>query len=122
MHSLEPVPEEKGSQLSNPHLLRVETVKVTHYLLCSDHPKGGGKAKFFESVGFSKENVTEFVAALRSHVAKNQIAEVVPHPYGVKTVIDCFMPTPSGREYCIRSVWNDHLDGAPPKLITAHPL
>ncbi|MBR1199327.1 hypothetical protein JQ574_25345 [Bradyrhizobium sp. AUGA SZCCT0158] len=121
MTTLEPLRED-GSWLIDAHLLRVETIKVTDYLLCSDHPRGGGKAKFFESVGFSKENVQEFAAALRTHAAKNQIAEVVPHSYGVKTVIDCFMPTPSGKDYCIRSVWNDHGDGAPPKLITAHPL
>jgi hypothetical protein len=122
MNSLEPVPGEEGSLLSNPHLLRVEATKVTGYLLSSDHPKGAPKAKFFKGVGFSDENVEEFVAALRTHAAQNKSADVVPHPYGVKTVIDCFMPTPSGKPYCIRSVWNDHQDGAPPKLITAHPL
>jgi hypothetical protein len=122
MNSLEPVPEEEGSLLSNPHLLRVEVTKVTDYLLSSNHPKGAAKAKFFKGVGFSEEKVEEFVAALRTHAAQNKIADVVPHTYGVKTVIDCFMPTPSGKAYCIRSVWNDHQDGAPPKLITAHPL
>jgi hypothetical protein len=122
MNSLEPVPGEAGSQLSNPHLLRVEATKVTEYLLSSDHPKGAAKAKFFKGVGFSDKNVEEFVGALRTHAAQNKIADVIPHAYGMKTVIDCLMPTPSGKPYCIRSVWNDHQDGEPPKLITAHPL
>ncbi|MCP3400502.1 DUF6883 domain-containing protein [Bradyrhizobium sp. CCGB20] len=121
MNNPEPLREE-GSRLVDPHLLRVEATKVTDYLLSSEHPEGAGKAKFFESVGFSKEKIEEFATALRTHAANNKIAEVVPHPYGVKTVIDCFMPTPSGKDYCIRSVWNDHKDGEPPRLITAHPL
>ena len=121
MSSPEPADEE-GSRLANPHLLRVETTKVTDYLLSSDHLLGAAKAKFFKGVGFSDQNVEEFITALRTHAAQNKIADVVPHPHGVKTVIDCFMPTPSGKDYCIRSVWNDHQDGAPPRLITAHPL
>ena len=95
---------------------------MADYLLNSNHPQGAAKAKFFKSVGFSDGNMEVFIAALRTHATQNKIADVVIHPYGVKTVIDCFMPTPSGKAYCIRSVWNDHKDGAPPKLITAHPL
>jgi hypothetical protein len=121
MTSLEPLREE-GARLINPYLLRVEAAKVTDYLLSSDHPEGAAKAKFFEGVGFCKAKVDEFVAALRTHAANNNIAEVIPHAYGVKMVIDCYMPTPSGKDYCIRSVWNDHKDGEPPRLITAHPL
>src|SRR5262245_3435324 len=122
MTMLEPMPEEDGPRLPNPHLLRIEAIKVTAYLLNSDHPVGAAKAKFFRSVGFSGAKVEEFVAALRRHAAQNKIASVIPHDYGVKTVIDCYIPTPCGKPYCIRSVWNDHQDGAPPKLVTAHPL
>jgi hypothetical protein len=121
MTTLEPGGDEE-KRLRAPHLLRVETAKITDYLLNLDHPIGAGKAKFFKGVGFSEEKVEEFAAALRTHAAQNNIADVVRNSYGVKTVIDCFMPTPSGTAYCIRSVWNDYLDGAPPKLITAHPL
>jgi hypothetical protein len=108
--------------LSNPHSLHVETAKVTDYLLNSQHPRGKSKAAFFKAVGFSEENVGQFIAALRIHAAQNKIANVIRHRYGVKTVVDCFMSTPSGNAYCIRCVWNDHQDGAPPKLVTAHPL
>ncbi len=108
--------------IPNPHLLRVEITKVVGYLLNPDHPKGAAKAKLFQAVGFSTEKVDEFIAALRQQAATNKIADVIEHSHGVKTVVDCFMPTPSGRPYCIRTVWNDHLDGAPPRLVTAHPL
>jgi len=106
----------------DPHLLRVETNKVTDYLLNPLHQVGAAKARFFSMVGFSQGNVEEFIGALRSHAAKNKIMETVSHAYGIKIVVECFMPTPSGEEYCIRTVWNDHQDGAPPRLVTAHPL
>ena len=117
--------QEEGLQkprLPNPHLLRIEPAKILEYLLNLDHPKGGGKAKFFFAVGFTADNPEQFSDSMRVHAARNIIAAVIPDDFGIKTVIDCFMPTPSGRDYCIRSVWNDHLDGAPPRLITAHPL
>jgi hypothetical protein len=75
--------------LSNPQSLHVETAKVTEYLLNSHHPRGRSKAAFFKAVGFSELNVDEFVAALRMHAAQNKIANVILHPYGVKTVVDC---------------------------------
>jgi hypothetical protein len=109
------------SWLPDPHLLRIEESKVTEYLLSSSHPKGKGKAKFFFGLGFSIDQVEEFIAALRQHAADNAILEIVHHDYGTKTTIECFMPTPSGQSSCIRSVWNDHGDGSQPKLVTAFP-
>lgn len=121
MSSLDPASEEEAG-MPDPHLLRVEASKITDYLLNLDHTDGHGKAKFFRGVGFSEDTVDEMIDAFRGHAAKNKIAQIVEHPYGIKTVVECFMATPSGKPYCIRSVWNDHLDGEPPKLVTAVPL
>ena len=110
------------SYLPDPHLLRVEPSKVSDYLLNSDHPIGGAKAAFFKSVGFSVEKIEQFVDALRAHARDNKIVNVVANEFVVKTMIECSMPTPSGKTYCIRSVWGDHRDGTPPRLITALPV
>jgi hypothetical protein len=119
--TLEPA-EDEDAWMPEPHLLRVESNKITGYLLNLDHRVGHGKAKFFRGVGFSHENLDEVVDAFRAHAAQNKIAELIESPHGVKTVIDCFMAMPSGKSYCIRAVWIDHLDGEPPRLATAHPL
>jgi hypothetical protein len=111
-----------GDYLPDPHLLRIDDSKATEYLLNSAHPKGGAKAKFFVSVDFSRERLDEFKTALRAHAAQNKIAKVEPHSYGEKSVVECSMTTPSGARPCVRVVWNGHADGAPPRLITAHPL
>ncbi|MDZ4370401.1 MAG: hypothetical protein U1C74_03125 [Phenylobacterium sp.] len=120
MSALEPAKDD--AWMPDPHMLRVEPSKIKDYLLNLDHVEGHGKAKFFRAVGFSEEAADEMVQALRSHAGDNKIAQVVQHPYGVKTVVECFIKTPMGKPYCIRSVWNDHLDGKPPKLVTAVPL
>lgn len=120
MSALEPTPTE--AWMPDPHMLRVELGKITDYLLNLEHAEGRGKAKFFRAVGFSEEATDEMVEAFRHHAANNKIAQIIEHPYGVKTVVECFMETPSGTPYCIRSVWNDHLDGKPPKLVTAVPI
>lgn len=120
MRGLEPAQEE--AWMPDPHMLRVEVSKIKDYLLNLDHVEGRGKAKFFLAVGFSGETIDKMVEAFRGHAAKNKIAQVIEHPYGVKTVVECFMDTPAGKPYCIRSVWNDHLDGEPPKLVTAMPI
>lgn len=119
MSSVEPVQGE--TWMPNPHLLRVEISKITDYLLNLDHAAGHGKAKFFREAGFSENLVNEMIEAFRLHAKTNKIAQVVDHQYGLKIIVECFMETPSGRSYCIRSVWNDHLDGKPPKLVTALP-
>jgi hypothetical protein len=121
MSSVEPV-NEACPGLPNSHLLRIERQKISNYLLNLNHPQGSAKARFFKSIGFSEEGEAEFTTALRNHAAQNRVACVISHRYGVKTVVECFLAAPDGRSYCIRSVWNDHLDGQPPRLITAHPV
>ncbi len=120
MSSLEPGQE--AAWIPDPHRLRVEVSKIKDYLLNLDHVEGYGKAKFFRGVGFSEGTIDEMVEAFRGHAANNKIAQIFEHPYGVKTVIECFMETPAGKPFCIRSVWNDHLDGKPPRIVTAVPL
>ena len=117
-----PESAQEEAWMPDPHMLRVEVSKVKDYLLNLDHAEGGGKAKFFRAAGFSEDATDKLVEAFRRHAGNNKIAKVVQHAYGVKTVVECFMEMPVGKPYCIRSVWNDHLDGKPPKLVTAVPL
>ena len=41
--------------------------QFTEYLLCFDHPDGGGKAAFFTSCGFQTATWEEFAEVLRPH-------------------------------------------------------
>ena len=51
-------------KLRNAHLAIVERHKIVDSLLNSAHPDNGGKAQFFESLGFSLDNPEQLVTAL----------------------------------------------------------
>ena len=123
MHEMLPrEPPSEHSLIGNAQDLRISDSKVADYLLNSEHPIGASKAKFFEGVGHRRQDLEKFKATMREHAASNPVASVENHAYGIKHVIDCFVGMPNGRSYCIRTVWNDHCDGLPPVLITAHPI
>ncbi|NKJ37349.1 DUF6883 domain-containing protein [Rhizobium sp. SG570] len=123
MHDTPPrQPPDQQLWIGNPQDLRIADNKVADYLLNSNHQIGAAKAKFFEGVGHKREDIESFKETMREHAACNPIASVEKHAFGTKMVVDCFVGMPNGRGYCIRTVWNDHGDGLPPILITAHPI
>ena len=94
--------------------------KILGYLLNVTHPQGWGKAQFFQSRGFTRENWTDFADALKRHAIENPVAETTRSPHGIKYLVTCHIETPDGRNPCIRSVWIDEGDQQP-RLVTAHP-
>ena len=53
-------------KLSNAHLAIVEQEKVTDYLLNAAHPDNGGKAAFFQRLGFHEGDWPAFERDLES--------------------------------------------------------
>jgi hypothetical protein len=70
--------------------------KLTEYLLKLDHPKGGSKAKFFLSHGFSIDNLQRMINALMEHMLTYNVSEVVINPNAVNYVIDGEIRAPDG--------------------------
>ena len=64
-------------KLRNAHLAVVDRGKVVDYLLNEAHPDNGGKARFFVSLGFSRENPERLMEALRAspNMARSCTAE-----------------------------------------------
>lgn len=108
-----------GSPL--PENLVIPGDKIARYLLNPDHPQGGSKARFFLGFGFSVERTTEFADALFFQGMAASVWTVIPGVAG-RRVIACIGPiwTPSGRNPCIRTVWQVDLDEVG-RLVTAHP-
>jgi hypothetical protein len=102
------------------HVL-IEETKILGYLLAEDHPDGKSKAAFFLSFGFTIQNWTMLVDALRHHAANNPIKQKVESTHGVKYVIEGGIPTPDGRNPSIRSVWIQEVGQSIPRLVTAYP-
>jgi hypothetical protein len=79
--------------------------KVIAYLLSEAHPDGRGKARFFSSYGFTNADWRTLATGLRLHAEKNQVAEMVQTPFGVRYIVKGPLHTPDGRtpDVCVVS-------------------
>ena len=93
--------------LPNAHLAVIEERKVTQYLLNGAHPDNGGKARFFDGLGFSVEDVRSFITALRQVAESGELVEGIESAYGEKFVGDGALPAQAGNssERMLRTVW-----------------
>jgi hypothetical protein len=99
----------------------VEENKIINYLLDRNHAAGGGKAKFFLSVGYSRERWTQLRDDLLLVAREGVIFAVTRSDFGTKTVIDGSVVAPSLERITLRTVWiNGCLDDAQ-RLVTAYP-
>jgi hypothetical protein len=64
----------------------VEKEKVTRYLLNTDHPDGGSKAKFFIGYGFDPTKWYIFADAIREHASNNPIVLTEDTSFGTKYI------------------------------------
>ncbi|MGD0351525.1 MAG: DUF6883 domain-containing protein [Verrucomicrobiota bacterium] len=108
-------------KLPNPDKLLVEREKIADYLLNPAHPDNGGKAEFFEKLGFRRKEWEILAAAFR---VLAQTAEVTSHaesPHGRKYVIVGQIESPLGKPMAVKTIWimDKGLDVA--RLVTAYP-
>lgn len=87
--------------------------KVTDYLLNPSHPTGAAKARFSAQFGFSAADPIALVEAISSHPNANRIVRIEESEFGTKSVVECSVTTPDGRNPCIRTVWMRDI-GRPP--------
>jgi hypothetical protein len=71
-------------KLANSHLAIVEARKVAEYLLNASHPENGGKARFFEALGYSALDVMRLVAALRTVAVTGEAVGRIESRHGTK--------------------------------------
>jgi hypothetical protein len=109
-------------KLPHAHSAVVAKPKLVDYLLNPAHPDNGGKAEFFEALGFSLKNLAEFSAALRQLAAKTEVTEVVESPYGIKYVLDGWLQGQDNRRAKIRTIWIVDQGTDIPRLVTAYPI
>ena len=96
--------------------LSIDPQKLT-YLLQTDQ----GKAKFFVAIcGFDPSRPHEFDAALRQHPVRNPYYNVTHTTHGVKYEVQCSMPTPNGRNPCVRTFWIIDAGRTMPRFVTGY--
>lgn len=100
----------------------IDQNKLTRYLLDLNSQRGGDKANFFiNDCGFSPENPAALNNALQQHPVNAELKEKTATDHGWKFRFVCRIQTPSGRDFCITSIWQIDRDGDMPRLITAYP-
>ena len=109
--------------LRNAHLAIVERHKIVDYLLNPSHPDNGGKAQFFQTLGFSVERPELLIEALRTVAQTGEVAEHVESVYGEKSVVDGSISshTEETQARIVRTVWIIDRGSEAPRLITAYP-
>jgi hypothetical protein len=100
----------------------VSEKKVKRYLLNTDHPDGGNKAKFFINCGFQLSAWRIFAEVLCEQAENNPVKTIVDTSYGTKYVIDGVIDTLTHKKVSIRTVWIKKTNEQRHKLITAYPI
>ncbi len=108
-------------KLPNADMAEVSEQKIAHYLLNPAHPDNGGKAKFFEDLGFRRDEWKMLAAALRTLAKTLPASRQAESPHGTKYVIIGEIKSPAGKAAKVRTIWivDRGLDVA--RLVTAYP-
>lgn len=107
--------------LPNAHLAIVDREKVVLYLLNPTHPDNGGKAAFFQTVGFSPEKWEYLADALRSLAVTGEVWAVLQSEHGRKYIVDGPIVAPGGGSSRVRTIWIVERGKDAPRLVTAYP-
>jgi hypothetical protein len=90
--------------LPNAQLAVVEQEKIVAYLLNPTHPDNGGKATFFQMLGFELDKWSELATALRQLALVGKVVKTVESPHGNKYIVEGRIEAPSGRSPMVLSV------------------
>ncbi|MGH2566726.1 MAG: DUF6883 domain-containing protein [Bacteroidota bacterium] len=99
----------------------VSKTKLTDYLLSEKHPVGRSKAIILKRFGYTSEQWQRLAEDV-IHIAKNnEVTTTEESPFGLRYVIDGVLPTPSGKDLPIRTVWFIDNDEQIAHFVTAYP-
>lgn len=98
----------------------VDKEKVIGYLLNAAHPDNGGKAAFFERLGFTSSDWLTLADAFRRVAVRGAVAAVASSSHGTKYVVDGQIAGPQ-RAAVVRTIWIVDRGVDVPRLVTAYP-
>jgi hypothetical protein len=96
------------------------TEKVRDYLLNLEHPDGGSKAIWFQSLGYTRDRWHELESDLLTLAAACKEFATVQTPFGVKYVVKGQIGRTPWRSASVLAVWIVGADRRP-RLVTAYP-
>lgn len=110
-------------KLRNAHLAVVERHKIVDYLLDAAHPDNSGKARFFESLGFSVDEPERLMTALRAVAVDGKVVKAGRSVHGEKFLVEGWLSahTEESHRRMIRTIWIIDRGYEAPRLVTAYP-
>jgi len=96
------------------------TEKVRNYLLHAEHPDGGSKAVWLQSLGYARDRWHELASDLLALAATCEQFATGRTPFGVKYGVKGQLGRESHRSASVLAVWIVEGD-RPPRLVTAYP-
>lgn len=107
--------------LPNANRALVEREKIVDYLLDATHPDNGGKARFFEGLGFTRAEWAELAAAFVKVATESVVVQTEETSHGRKYVIVGQVASPTGKTAMVQTVWIVNRGFDVPRLVTAYP-
>jgi hypothetical protein len=98
----------------------VDDAKIRDYLLSPEHPVGGPKARFFKTLGFSRNDwmaVQQIIAGFAE--ADAQLGKYTG--FGQKYIVEGTIEGPGGRTASVVVVWIVLAAEDFPRFVTAYP-
>ena len=81
----------------------LEHEKITEYLLNAAHPDNGGKAAFFEALGFRREEPQTLAKAMLDLARRAEVTKSAASPR--KYIVIGQIKSPRGRTANVRTIW-----------------
>ena len=108
-------------RLPNAEKAVVERDKLVDYLLNAAHPDNGGKAAFFEGLGFCRAEPETLAKALRELARQAEVTRIATSPHGRKYVIVGQIKSPIGKAADVQTIWIVDKGRNVARLVTAYP-
>ncbi len=98
-----------------------DAAKVQDYLLSREHPVGRSKARFFESLGFTRAEWPALQSALLQLGRDGDAELAATSVFGQKYEVRGIIQGPTGETALLVTVWIILTGESVPRFITAHP-
>jgi hypothetical protein len=99
----------------------IPVAKTRDYLLATEHPVGRSKARFFASLGYTRNGWAALERALREQHLVAAAIVVERSKFGAKFAIIEVIKGPNGKAAKVRSIWLLRKGEEVPRFVTAYP-
>ena len=98
-----------------------DEAKIRDYLLSREHPIGRAKARFFESLGYTRREWDRLQEGLIALARAGDAVPGEPSLFGQPYLVRGILRGPTGRSAPVATVWMVRSGEDVPRFVTAYP-